>query len=842
MRPINLILFSLLFWSNALLSQCEIFNLTANPYGCAGIDSFYVDINFEYNNVGDNGFRILGNSIDHGTYPYSALPLTLGPFPANCVTAWEYIVRDIDTNICNDIYNLGTICCPDSCAISELSIDPLFCIGDSSYMVLVEFEYEDNLSDSFDIIINGDLALTAPYTSEGNTFTVPSSAEISDQIVICDKGNTMCCDTMVIISPCACIISNVTADLVGCSEQDGEFFVSIDCSFQNVADSFIVGGNNNNYGTFAFSELPLLLGPFPLDSSEYEFVVFDLVDPFCFDIVEMGVMDDCILDCIISDLVLNPVDCNLDDFFLLEMSFTAEMPGPNGFSIYVNDEFVNTFEYGFSPYTIGPLVGDCEQDYFVEIIDNEVPDCTLSDLLVNYCCEDALCSTDYTILVTGITCADSIVSAIVDLDYDILPGTGVDIFIDGQYNSSFNFLAFPQEINFDWQGNQTYLMEICLDGLPNCCNTINLPAINCGVDAICEISNVEAQMLGCNADGTFFASIFFDVFSPGLDGFVIQGNGVIYDTFAYNNGPYVVGPLIGDCETIYEFIVKDLANQDCSEFTVFDDVVCCDDGNCKIRELEATEFICFEDNLIFDLNFESSNTSGQFDLYINDTLKSTQAYNTLPLTVLHGDYNLELDVFTVKVCDTDSIDCCDEIEIPFSEFGKPCTIEFFDYDIVECEEGEFYLAFEWECIGDYEYTVSSLDGALLDVITCSNLPATIGPFIGDGESLYEVTVTADTASSDCENSFEFMAFDCPDVATNKTEWLELNVWFYSNTIVFRNFQDIESFSLFDLRGKKLIKENQIQSQNRIQGLNSGCYILQIQTDGNSFSQIVYLSN
>jgi len=837
MRLISLIYLSFLFCTH-IFAQCEIFNLTANPYGCAGVDSFSVVLDFEYNNVGDNGFRILGNSINHGTYDYSELPIHLGPFPANCVTPWEYIVRDIDTNICTDNYELGPICCPDTCGITDLSIDPLFCIGDSSYMVLAEFEHFGNLSDSFDIIVNGDLALTAAYTQEGGTFTIPSYGEVADEIVLCEKGNSMCCDTLTIISPCACIISDVTADLIGCDEQDGEFFVSLDCIFQNVADSFLLGGNSTNYGTFGFDELPLLLGPFPFDTIEYEFVIFDQVDPFCFDLVQLGVMDDCILDCIISDIALNPIDCNLDELFLLEVSFTAEMPGPNGFSIYVNDEFVNNFSYGFSPYTIGPLVGDCEQDYFVEIIDNAVETCVLSDLLVNYCCEDALCSTDYSILATGITCSDSIVSADIDLNYDILPGTGIDIFIDGIYISTQNLLSLPQEIQFEWQGNQSYALDICLDGLPNCCNSINLPAVNCGVDAICDISNVQVQNLGCNPNGQFFASIFFDVFSPGMDGFVVQGNGTIYDTFTYGNPPYVIGPLVGDCTTIYEFIVKDIVNDDCSDFTVLPDVVCCDDGTCKLQDLEASEFICVADNLVFDINFEPLNTGGQFDLFINDALKSTQAYATLPLSLVQSDYNVEDEVFTLKVCDTDSIGCCAELDIPFSAFGKPCAVDDISFEYIECEEGEFYIDLNWECADDLTYDIS-VNGITFNTISCPDLPVLIGPLAGDGEFVYELEIVA--ADEACEAAIEILAANCTDVATNDLNWLELNTWFYSNTIVFTKPSDIAGFALYDLNGRMLKREENVTERNTIEGLIHGCYILQILTADQSYSQMIYLS-
>jgi len=83
--------------------------------------------------------------------------------------------------------------------------------------------------------------------------------------------------------------------------------------------------------------------------------------------------------------------------------------------------------------------------------------------------------------------------------------------------------------------------------------------------------------------------------------------------------------------------------------------------------------------------------------------------------------------------------------------------------------------------------------------------------------------------------------NCTDVATNDTDWLELNVWIYSNTIVFTEPHTITSFSLFDLTGKKLYNEQNVQDINEVALVTEGCYILQVQTAGQSYSQIVYLN-
>ncbi len=70
----------------------------------------------------------------------------------------------------------------------------------------------------------------------------------------------------------------------------GQFFAVLSFEFDNVGSGgFDIVGNGNNYGTFGYDHAqPIILGPFPGDGTNYEFVVRDHFHPDCHDAVEMG--------------------------------------------------------------------------------------------------------------------------------------------------------------------------------------------------------------------------------------------------------------------------------------------------------------------------------------------------------------------------------------------------------------------------------------------------------------------------------------------------------------------------------------------------------------------------
>ena len=78
-----------------------------------------------------------------------------------------------------------------------------------------------------------------------------------------------------------CEIANLTYTLTEC-DSSGNFLFILDFDFQNTGnEGFHVQGNGNNYGNFSYDNVPVQIGPFPSDDTEYEFVVIDNGHPDC---------------------------------------------------------------------------------------------------------------------------------------------------------------------------------------------------------------------------------------------------------------------------------------------------------------------------------------------------------------------------------------------------------------------------------------------------------------------------------------------------------------------------------------------------------------------------------
>ncbi len=82
-----------------------------------------------------------------------------------------------------------------------------------------------------------------------------------------------------------CSIDAINAEITACEED--LFDISINFEYENTSENFTVTGNGNNYGTFAYSELPITLTSLDADcETPYEFVVTDVENNDCSDFIE----------------------------------------------------------------------------------------------------------------------------------------------------------------------------------------------------------------------------------------------------------------------------------------------------------------------------------------------------------------------------------------------------------------------------------------------------------------------------------------------------------------------------------------------------------------------------
>lgn len=169
-----------------------------------------------------------------------------------------------------------------------------------------------------------------------------------------------------------------------------------------------------------------------------------------------------------------------------------------------------------------------------------------------------------------------------------------------------------------------FLLFICL--------MLNL--LQAGLQAqACQITTVNAVALPCQGNN-FNVSVDLDVENPTSPGFTLAGNGVIYGTFLYSDLPVTVGPLLGDNESVYEFIAWDVENADCQQYTTLPASNC--GPICSISNFNMEFVTCVSNQgaiVVFDFDY-ANNSAPNFDLF-NEAGEDLGSwlYSSLPVTL-----------------------------------------------------------------------------------------------------------------------------------------------------------------------------------------------------------------
>lgn len=257
-------------------TQCSITNVFAEAHPCED-GKFFVDIEFDSQNPGSQGFTVRGNGRDYGSFEYGAPFVTVGPIEGDPEQELEFVIIDnIDPN-CQNFTTLAPIDCP-SCEINDLSYT-IDCHEEGlNFTLNLDFNISDPSSDRFHVKFDGDVYEGFSYNTLPLSLELPLEMADISSISICDTEATDCCQTIDISIPC-CSVRDLVVEPHPCAE-DGSFLVDLDLFHTNTSDSFTLvygpqGGQLAN-STFSYEDLHLTLGP--LDgstSSEWYFQVTD---------------------------------------------------------------------------------------------------------------------------------------------------------------------------------------------------------------------------------------------------------------------------------------------------------------------------------------------------------------------------------------------------------------------------------------------------------------------------------------------------------------------------------------------------------------------------------------
>jgi hypothetical protein len=739
--------------------------VTATVTACEG-DDFDVEINFEYQDV-TNQFTVVGNGVSYGTFEYTDLPITLLTLNADCVTEYEFVVTDAENNDCSDFVELGPVCCEGECMMSELVISASECDG-GFFDVTIDFDYS-NTSDSFNYDLIDVLEGTADYSDLPITLNVSSNLSGFGITIIDTEDNTCGLETF-LDNPCAedpCVIGQIETTVDDC--MSGYFNVTLSFAHENNSDQFSVVGNGQNYGQFFYSDLPITIPELLGDcETEYEFIVTDVeyndcsnftsIDPVCCDMTE----------CEFSELLLDPSDCDNGSFDLV-IDFNYSGNTNEFFDLFIYDQLNEVVFEDYVSFTELPLtisISNTESQYFVvSIFENDNQTCNIDGDFTNPCFEDGECFIYSIDFGDNPYCENGYIETEWYIFGENTSEVGYDIFINNE------FIAFVQyngtgPYNFDIEAPNTeyFTIKACDNDNDNCCYTWEL--MNpCFEEESCFIGEITATTSDCNNDNQFSVTLDFE-YDNTSDQFSVVGNGVDYGLFSYSNLPIIIDGLLGDCATEYEFIVSDVNNNDCTNFTGIDPVCCEED--CELWDLLLESGECNGGTFELTIDFEYSGTTNDFyDYIVYDQLNEIVAQGFAPfaqLPLVLSISNTDSEYFVVSIFENDNDGCfiTGDLINPCYEESGDCFISEITVTQSDCnEEGLFSvtLNFEYENTSD-QFTVNG-NGNSYGTFSYSDLPITINELEGNCDTNYEFVVH-DVNNNDCASDIDYGVVCCEE--------------------------------------------------------------------------------
>jgi hypothetical protein len=642
---------------------------------------------------------------------------------------------------------------------------------DNEYDISFTVLSENTTSEYFDVIING--LLIDNYEFAQDTILIenlPWVNEITMVLQICENDNPGCCYTVNYTPPCACKIDNTHSEIVECSNEFEQYYFWLDFDYQMTSDSFLVGTNTTNLGKFAYTALPVLVGPLSFSSiSNVELLILDSENPFCFTPHQIGVVDNCELPCNMDNMEVYLSPCNANNDKYLTFSFQYENTSIEGFEVVGNGNSYGTFSYGSDSYILGPLAADCDSINEFIIKDITHADCQIEYVFDNpLCCGEAPSCNISEIIVDPQECdGEGTYSLVLNFEYQ---GTSNQFFNVYAKNDvligTYLFSDLPVTIaNFPERDADFDFIKICENDNPDCCQAYEFEGLNCneGGDE-CSITEVFAEAYACNdTSNLVFIDISFIASGDTSSQFTIVGNGVNYGNFSYGEDFYTIGPVAANCETIYEFIVVDSSNDNCRGEFVFEEALCCEDTSaCNISEIVVDPQECDgEGTYSLVLNFEYQGTSNQsFNVFAaNDVLIGTYLFSDLPVTIANYPER-DADFDFIKICENDNPDCCQAHEfegLNCNEGGDECSITEVFAEAYACNDTSnlVFIDISFIASGDTssQFTIVG-NGVNYGNFSYGEDFYTVGPVAANCETIYEFIVV-DSSNDNCRGEFVF---------------------------------------------------------------------------------------
>lgn len=559
----------LLICALSATAQCHIFDLVATTSDCNN-GQYFVTIDFEYSGVGVEGFKVQGNGNQYGNFQYDDLPITLGPFPGNGTSQFEFVASDILHPDCHDFAVVGPInCAGGACEIYNFVADPGDCNADGTYTLHINFEVENPPHTHFDLIYEGqnigyfaiaDLPIIISHFDD--------NGEPNQVIKVCINDSDCCRVTEFQALDCTpsgdCHIYDVFAEAHPC-DPNGQFMLDVEFASQNTgSQGFKIRANDQWFGPFSYGQQFYTIGPLNA-GVVYEIVVRDVEYENCKGIYLFGPVNCSGSGCHIFDMVAEVSDCNEDGQFFVTIDFEYQNTGDDGFKIYGNGNVYGYFSYDDLPVTIGPLTSDNEQLEF-GAADASHPDCHDFVVVQVPNCDEP----------SGGDCH------IVELTADVhpcLPNGMFYVTLDFEHENTsgyfkvkgngttygiYSYDDLPVEIG-PLLGNGSTPYEFVVQDLFNedCGDDISIGTVQCDANGDCEVHDLIVDPSECNPDDSYNLWFWFDFENPGNNFYEVFHNGDFVGFYPLTQIPVTLPHLFANNEPLQTLKICINDNPDC---------------------------------------------------------------------------------------------------------------------------------------------------------------------------------------------------------------------------------------------------------------------------------------
>jgi type IX secretion system substrate protein len=747
-------------------NNCAIAGLIVEAYDCDPNGLFWVDLNFSYTGTSDS-FSVVGNGMNYGTFAYTDLYITLGPFEGNGQVL-EFIVIDQEFQDCSAEAILTAPNCNNSnCAISGFEVSTPECNPNGGYNLTLSFDVTNPGNDFFDLYDgNGNLIGFYPLNELPLTLENYEPTQTGLEVFqVCINDNPNCCAIFTVeFPPCGnnCAITGLIVEAYDC-DPNGLFWVDLNFSYTGTSDSFSVVGNGMNYGTFAYTDLYITLGPFEGNGQVLEFIVIDQEFQDCSAEAILTAPNCNNSNCEIWDLVVDPQDCNNDGSYNITINFNYANPGNDFFNVFdANGNNIGFFALADLPVLLNNFDPSGNDFDVITVCINDQPNCCTTTEFLAPNCNNGDCS------ISGFEVSTPECNPNggynLTLSFDV-QNPGNDFF--DLYDGNGNLIGFypinelPLTLE-NYEPTQTGLevFQVCINDNPNCCAIFTVEFPPCGGD--CEIWDLVVDPQDCNNDGTYNIIVNFNYANAGNDFFdVFDANGNNIGFYELADLPVNISNFVpsGNDFDVLTVCINDQPN--CCATTEFLAPNC--NNDCLISGLTIEPF-CDGTSLYAEISFDyNGNGSDQFQI-LSCAPIDTLAYNN------NGVYTIQIpdnlvncaggEFIPIGIFDLNDMSCGDTefLFIPDC-YDMGCTINEVEANVSDCDGDVFVVTinFEYEDVGDNGFSVLG-NGQDYGDFEYNQLPITLGPFVGNGQGLEFIII--DNDDEECWNFIEITAPNC----------------------------------------------------------------------------------